>query len=62
MKVKPGFDPEKLIEHRFNDTLNYFTGARFNKSGVGWACHKRNTSGNLILLGCWLCWRVSNVV
>ena len=32
MKVKPGFDPEKLIEHRFNDTLNYFSGTWLNKS------------------------------
>ena len=45
MKVKPGFDPEKLIEHGFNDTLNYFTGTRFNKSVVGWAGHKINASG-----------------
>ena len=35
MKVKPGFDPEKLIEHGFNDTLNYFTGTQFNKYVVG---------------------------
>jgi hypothetical protein len=54
MKVKPGFDPEKLIEHGFNDTLNYFTGTRFNISVVGWAGHERNGSGNLLFLGCWL--------
>jgi hypothetical protein len=54
--VKPSFDPEKLIELGFNDTLNNFTGTRFNKSFVGWAGHKRNTLGNLLLMGCWLCW------
>jgi hypothetical protein len=37
MKVKPGFDPEKLIEHGFTGTLNHLTGTRFNKSVVGWA-------------------------
>ena len=57
MIVKPGFDPEKLIEHGYNDTLNNFTGTRFNKSVGGWAGHERNASGNLILLGCLLFWR-----
>ena len=42
MIVKPCFDSEKLIEHGFNDTLNDFTGTRFNKSVVGWAGHKKN--------------------
>ena len=51
MKVKPGFDPEKLIEHRFNDTLNYFTGTWFNKSVVGWAGHVRNASAKFAFIG-----------
>ena len=50
MKVKPGFDPEKLIEHGFNDSLNYFTGTRFNKSVVGWAGHEINASGTGLLV------------
>jgi hypothetical protein len=41
MKGRPGFDPEKLIEHGFADSFNFFTGTHFNNSFVGWAGHKR---------------------
>ena len=51
--MKPCFDSEKLIEHGFNDTLNFITGTHLNKSVGGWAGHEINDSGNLIVLGCW---------
>jgi hypothetical protein len=50
--VKPWFDPGKLTEHGFNETLNYFTGTQFNKSVLGWAGQWSQEKGNLLLLGC----------
>ena len=48
MIAEPCFDSEKLNEHGFNDTLNDFTGTRFNKAVIGWAGNKRNAYDDLI--------------